>query len=80
MKKKDKFTISMTHELREEMLKEVEEGRYGTLSEVIEARCRQVSRLRKTNKDVAALFIECMELVAESPEVIEEFRKVWQKP
>jgi len=58
---------------------DVKVGRYSSRARAIEARVRQVKELEWQERDVAAFFIECMELVAEHPVVIEEFRKFWDK-
>jgi len=80
MVERERFSITMEKSLVDWLDADVKAGRYSSRARAIEARVRQVKELAgQEKKDVAAFFIECMELVAEHPEVIEEFRKFWKK-
>lgn len=79
MVERERFSITMEKNLVDWLDADVKAGRYSSRARAIEARVRQVKELEGQERDVAAFFIECMELVAEHPEVIEEFRKFWKK-
>ena len=74
-----RFTVKVDKEVDEWLQGDVDSGRFGSKAQAVNVRLKQIRELETKNKDVVAFFIECMELVAEHPEVVETFRKVWKK-
>ena len=79
MREYARFTGTVDKDIDEWLEGDVASGRFGSKAKAVNARLRQVKKLEDQKKDVFELFVQCMELVAEYPAVIEEFRKVWGK-
>ena len=80
MRTKTDVTVSLDDDLLEKIDGEVLEGKYASRSEAIREKLKLHYKLEGTGKDVTALFLECMELVAAHPEVIGTFKEFWKKP
>jgi len=76
---KQRFGISVDKNLVGEIDKNIEQGRYTSRSQCIETCVRQIFRLENTEEKIAGSIIAMIELAAESPEFVDECKKILKK-
>lgn len=69
-----RFSVTMDADLVKWLDAAVDAGKYGSRGQAINAMLRRVKRFEDAREDSLALMYECMEFVAEHPELLEQMK------